>query len=323
MSDHDRISENLALKSGTLWRAPSPDLLSQILGLIRLRGEAVMQVAVGTDSTVVLESRAGWFGLIEGGPLQITSDDGQTALAETGDLIVLPRGRGGAIGSGAQQIRTRDLNVGQTDETRLVAGDGAAGRIVLGAFRFEGDGMPSMLAVLPALIHLDTAARSRTGESNWIEGLSVALMAEVEAPGPGATLMISRLIDIFVIRAFRLWVQIAPPERRGWLGALADARISRALKAIHDEPFRQWTVAGLSAMAGMSRSNFAERFAALTGAAPLQYQTRWKLLLAQDLLRQSDTKVGAIARRIGYESEAAFSRAFRSQFGVAPGASRK
>ena len=130
--------------------------------------------------------------------------------------------------------------------------------------------------------------------------------------------MISRLIDVLVIRAMRLWVATAPPENRGWLGALADARISRALKTIHDEPFRRRTVAELAGIAGMSRSSFADRFASLIGAAPLHYQTRWKLLLANEMLKRPDTRVSDVARRIGYDSDAAFSRAFKRWTGESP-----
>ena len=137
-------------------------------------------------------------------------------------------------------------------------------------------------------------------------------------PHPGATIMISRLIDVMVIRAMRIWVRTAPPEEKGWLAALADARISRALKTIHDEPFRRRSVADLATLAGMSRSNFAERFSTLVGAGPLHYQTRWRLLLASDMLRRSDILVSEVARRVGYESEAAFSRAFKAQFGFPP-----
>jgi AraC-like DNA-binding protein len=121
----------------------------------------------------------------------------------------------------------------------------------------------------------------------------------------------------------RIWVQTAKPEDKGWLGALADPRISRALKTIHDEPFRRRTVAELADIAGMSRSAFAERFTTLIGAAPLHYQTRWRLLLANEMLKRGDARVSEVGRRIGYDSDAAFSRAFKAQFGVAPVLVRK
>jgi AraC-like DNA-binding protein len=130
--------------------------------------------------------------------------------------------------------------------------------------------------------------------------------------------MISRLIDVLVIRTLRTWAQSEQSDTQGWLGALSDARISRVLKAIHDEPFKDWSVLALARLAGMSRSSFAERFSTLVGEAPLHYQTRWRLTLAMNLLRQSDVRVSDAARHVGYHSDAAFSRAFKSQFGLAP-----
>jgi AraC-like DNA-binding protein len=296
--DHDRDTEGLAPESGWSAAGVPGDLLSQVLGLIRLRGKAVRQAAPGADG-LRLDPGMGWFVMVEAGTLVLTPEGGAPVPAVAGDLAILPQARGAL----------------------LAGGDGP--RVILGGFRFEGDNMPSMLAVLPPAIRIGAAERAARGEPDWIGALTQALLAEATAPGPGASLMISRLIDVLVIRAFRLWVQTAPPGQAGWLGALADARISRALKAIHDQPFRRWTVAGLASLAGMSRSNFAERFAALTGAPPLHYQSRWRLLLAQDMLRGSDARVGEVARRIGYDSEAAFNRAFRAQFGQPPGAARR
>jgi AraC-like DNA-binding protein len=144
------------------------------------------------------------------------------------------------------------------------------------------------------------------------------VLDEAQAALPGASIMISRMVDVLVIRMMRIWVGTARPEDKGWLGALADPRISRALKTIHDDPFHRRTVAELASIAGMSRSAFAERFATLIGAAPLHYQSRWRLLLANEMLKRGDTRVSDVARRVGYDSDAAFSRAFKAQFGVPP-----
>jgi AraC-like DNA-binding protein len=253
------------------------------------------------------------------------ASDGTVLSAGAGDLLVLPRGHGHLIGTpGAEPVALRDVLEAQVRGDNLavrLGGNGPLTRMVTGAFRFEGDNIPSMLAVLPAVIHIPRALR--TDDPDWLDGITQFLLAEATSSHPGAALMISRLIDVLVIRAMRTWVRTAPPENRGWLGALADARISRALKAIHDEPFRRWTVAQLAGVAGMSRSSFADRFATLIGAAPLHYQTRWRLLLAYEMLRRVDTRVGDVARRIGYDSDAAFSRAFKAQFGFAPALAKR
>jgi AraC-like DNA-binding protein len=325
--ENDRASGRLAPESGALSEQSFPmmasrvDLLSQVLTLIRLRGELIFSSELSAPWALRVAPGPAYFHVVLEGELQVTGSDGRPLTATTGDLLVLPQGSGHLIGTpGAEPVGLDEVLTAQVrDDSLAIAldGGGAVTRLVTGAFRFEGDNMPTMLAVLPPVIHLPRDLRNDE-EPGWLEGLSHFLLAESRAPHPGAALMISRLIDVLVIRAFRLWVRTAPPESRGWLGALADPRISRALKAIHDEPFRQRTVAELAGIAGMSRSSFAERFASLIGAAPLHYQTRWRLLLANEMLRRPDTRVSEVARRVGYDSDAAFSRAFKAQFGYAP-----
>ena len=175
--------------------------------------------------------------------------------------------------------------------------------------------MPWIVSSLPAVIRISRASGETAG---WLEGLAYFMMVEAHEVHPGSSVMISRLIDVLVIRILRTWAQTERAGDVGWLGALSDPRISRALKAVHEEPFRRWTVADLAAVAGMSRSSFAERFAGLVKETPLSYQSRWRLTLALNLLRRPNARVSDVARQIGYDSDAAFSRAFKAQFGVAP-----
>lgn len=327
MNNHDRASEAHALESETGFpmMASRADLLSQVLTLIRLRGELVFVADLTAPWALQLDAGSAYFHVVTEGELSVEASDGRKVHATAGDLLVLPQGRGHLIGAGdAKPVPLRDTLEAQVRDDSLavrLGGSGPLCRLVTGAFRFEGDNMPSMLAVLPSIIHIPRTLRA--DEEGWLEGIAGFLLAEARASHPGAALMISRLIDILVIRAMRIWVRTSPPENRGWLGALADARISRALKAIHDEPFRRRTVAELATIAGMSRSSFAERFATLIGAAPLHYQTRWKLLLGNEMLKRADVRVSDVARRIGYDSDAAFSRAFKAQFGYPPALARR
>ncbi len=326
MNSHDRASRLHALESDAAADTPFPmmasrvDLLSQVLTLIRLRGELIYSADLTAPWALRFDPGPAYFHVVSEGEARIEADDGRVVHAEAGDLLVLPRGRGHVVGNpGAVPVPMREVLAEQVRYDSLaiaLGGGGAPTRLVTGAFRFEGDNMPSMLAVLPSVIHIPKSLR--TEDAGWLEGIAYFLLSEAKEPHPGAALMISRLIDVLVIRAMRVWVRTAPPENRGWLGALADPRISRALKAIHDEPFRRRTVAELAGIAGMSRSSFADRFTTLIGAAPLHYQTRWRLLLANEMLKGADTRVSDVARRIGYDSDAAFSRAFKSQFGVPP-----
>lgn len=323
MPHHRRTSGLHAPSSGPRTRSPalSADFLSQVLTLIRLRGELVFSSVLGAPWALRFDPGSAHFHVVVEGAMRVEARDGKHVEAVAGDLVLLPQGSGHRIGTdGASLTPARDVLDAQLRGDRLeleLGGRGARTRLVSGAFRFEGDNLPSMLGVLPSIIHLPKAAHLES--PSWLDGLAEHLLVEAKAAHPGASILISRLIDVLVIRAMRIWVRTAPPEDKGWLGALADDRISRALRAIHDEPFRRWTVAQLATAAGMSRSSFAERFTTLIGAAPLRYQTRWRLLLAHELLSRPGTRVTEVAGRVGYDSEAAFSRAFKAQFGDAPG----
>ena len=301
------------------------DLLSQMLTLIRLRGELVFSSDLREPWALQFDPGPAYFHVVSEGEFWVETSNERPVKAVSGDLLMLPHGRGHWLRTAdASPVSITHVLEAQAHQESLairLGGNGPRTQLVSGAFRFEGENMPSILESLPSLIHIPKD--KRVDEIGWLEALAHYLLLEAQAPQPGAALMISRLIDLVVIRTLRNWVHIAPARSTGWLGALADVRISRALKAVHDEPFRRWTVSGLAQVAGMSRSSFAERFTALVGDPPLQYQTHWRLTLAKDLLESGNLLVSDVARRIGYDSDAAFSRAFKTQFGFSPIAARK
>lgn len=327
MSGHDRSSESHALASETgLSTVAFPvDLLSHVLALVRLRADLIFSAELTSPWALRVDAGQACFHIVTEGETWVESDNADAVHAVAGDLLLMSRGNGHVIGTqGEKPVSLRELLDKQAHDDRFFSqtgGDGPLTRLITGAFRFEAENLPSMLDILPPVVCIPKSAR--TEEDGWLETAARYLLAEAKTPHhPGAALMISRLVEILVIRTLRTWIRTASPQVSGWLGALADSRISRAVKAIHDEPFRRWTVGELAALAGMSRSSFASRFSALVGAAPLHYQTRWRLILAKDLLQRSDMRVSDVARRIGYESDAAFSRAFKKQFSAPPVQSR-
>lgn len=135
--------------------------------------------------------------------------------------------------------------------------------------------------------------------------------------------MITRLGDILVVQAIRSWIETDPAARTGWLGALQDRQIGRAIALIHRDPAQAWTVASLARQVAMSRSAFAARFTELVGEPVMRYVTRWRMYVAMDALKEQGTSVAKVASRLGYQSEAAFSRAFKRVISVSPGAIRR
>jgi transcriptional regulator GlxA family with amidase domain len=134
----------------------------------------------------------------------------------------------------------------------------------------------------------------------------------------GGEAVVTRLSDILVIQAIRSWITHDPAARQGWMGALRDPDVGRVMAAIHRAPERDWALAGLAAEAGMSRSAFAKRFTELVGTPAMQYVARWRMYLAEDLLRDTGTSVKEAGARVGYASEAAFSRAYKRTTGRSP-----
>ncbi len=267
----------------------SPDLLSHVLSQIRLSGDHIYTEAVDTGLALNLPSDAETILFVSDGGLRL----GEAAVAK-GELLLMPRGIGEAADHpGGGLIAT------------------VPSRVVVCRFHFETDHMKALAALLPGLVHI----RRAEGEA-WLDNITYFLLAETGDQQPGASLMISRLIDLLVIRTLRTWAHTQMAQ--GWLGGLADARISRALQRIHEAPFEHWAVADLAAVAGMSRSSFYTRFVDLVGVPPLRYHGRWRLTLARDMLRAGARRVGEVALTIGYESEAAFSRAYKLEFGHSP-----
>jgi AraC-like DNA-binding protein len=171
------------------------------------------------------------------------------------------------------------------------------------------------LAGLPRLFKVNIA-RDESGE--WIASSLRHLVAEGEKKRAGRSALSAKLAEALFIEALRRYMIELPGEQTGWLAAARDPALGRALAAIHAEPARAWTLAELAKGAGLSRSVFAERFARLLDVTPLGYLARWRMQLAARLLETTDDTVMQVALSVGYESEAAFARAFKREFACPP-----
>lgn len=323
MSSHSQETEFHDQSSGKMpdygMAATRADVLSQVLTLIRLRGELVYSARLRAPWSIAFPKGPAHFYFVETGAMWVKTLGAAPIAVRQGDMLLLPHGTGHLI---CDDPATPPADIGgligqHFDRDKSVldyGGDGTPARIIGGLFHFEGGSLAAIMTALPLVVHIP----STEGKApDWLHALTHFLVKESHEVEPGSSLMISRLIDLLVIRALRSWAA-SQTRPSSWVGALGDERIGRALSAIHAEPYRPWTLEGLASIAAMSRSIFAERFTARVGEAPLQYVKRLKLTLAADMLASGGLRVTQAAERIGYSSDAAFSRAFKAQFGYAP-----
>ena len=241
-----------------------------------------------------------------------------------GDFALVPHGQGHELRSapGTPAPNLFDLPrecVSEHYEILRTGGGGEGTRIICGAVQFDHPAARHLVSVLPPVIRITAGALQPGG---WLPGLLQLMADEARQMRAGGEAVITRLADIVVIQAIRHWVQHDETAQTGWLGALKDPRLGRAMALMHQDPARGWTVAALAQAAAMSRSAFAQRFTERVGMPVLEYLTQWRMHLAQAWLQQGQG-IADVAARVGYQSDAAFSRAYRRAVGTTPGAARK
>jgi AraC-like DNA-binding protein len=206
-----------------------------------------------------------------------------------------------------------DLVLDATRRRRLAAGDGPSTVFFCGAYDFEGDLCRSMLDALPATFRL------RPASGSTLRATMDLLGREMLRDEPGQQALLDRLLDVALVQVLREHFNAGDLSAPAWFRASGDPHVGPALRALHADPARHWTVADLAAESAMSRSAFARRFTELLGLGPLAYLTDWRMALARERLRDTDDRLAAIARYLGYGSEFAFAAAFKRHHGAAPG----
>jgi AraC-like DNA-binding protein len=289
---------------------------------------------VMTSNYVQLEFKGSWgfrflgyehahFGVISRGACWLSLDEIDKPLRLTeGDCWLLPRGHQHILRDRpASGVRAyEEIISGKTGGVlRHDGGEGPATTIIVGNFTFDGHSGKWLTDLLPELITF----RMDQGRSSAMEAILRILSLESGTESMGSVVVISRLADILFVQAVRAHAAQAGSSESGWLRGIGDRQLSTALTAMHEAINRQWTVASLASVAGMSRSGFASRFREVLGETPLEYLTRWRIHRASQMLREEDMKIVNVAGQVGYESEGAFSRVFKKATGMAPGKYRK
>lgn len=262
------------------------------------------------------------FHIVTSGECRLEFVDEEPSVLRPGEFALMPRGEGHTIkhAEGARTVNYFDLPIERITpryEMLTYGGGGEETTLICGAVRIDHPAARDLVELLPSLIHIKTW---NTPNAEWMHSTLRLMAAETSSRQPGGETIVTRLADILVIQAIRTWLVEHPESHRGWLGALNDARIGPALLLIHREPTNDWSVASLAASVSMSRSAFSARFTELVGESAMQYVTRWRMHVAGVWLRDSDMTAAECGARLGYNSEAAFSRAFKRMMGKPPGA---
>lgn len=310
----------------TLSVFPAADPVTELLRFVRVQSTVYCRSDMRAPWGFRVEARdSASFHLLTVGDawLEVDRVDQPIRLA-AGDLVILPTGRGHQLRDApTTPVRLLDdiLATHPVPNGRLrYGGEGQLTGLLCGGFTIDGLQVHPLLATLPPVLHV----RGRGGApAPWLEDTLRLITAEMTTVYPGAQTVVMRLTDVLLMQAIRASLAGLGNDQGAALRGLADSRIGRAVRALHDRPEREWTLARLSSLAAMSPSAFSARFRELLGESPIRYLARTRLARAAEYLRSGDDSLFAIAGRTGYESDVSLSKAFKRHFGVTPGSYRK
>ncbi|OOG62416.1 AraC family transcriptional regulator [Rhodanobacter sp. B04] len=313
------------------------DALSEILRVVRLVGAIFIQARFTApwsyqspcaDSLAPLlepgAERVVIFHLITEGECFVELADQPPTRLIAGDVVLFPRGNEHRMNSqpGLAPAASGRLDAVLSRRPRQLAygGGGPTTRIVCGYLACDARLARMLLAGMPSLVKVNVRG---SNAGTWLEASVRYALAEARSPRPGGAGVLAKLAEVLVIEVLRLYVNEQRDGRAGWLAGLGDPIVGPALNAMHAGPAQAWTLETLANAIGTSRSVLAERFHRLVGSSPMQYLTQWRMMLAANLLCRSNAPLARIAEDVGYQTDTAFSRAFRREFGAPPAAWRR
>ena len=313
------------------------DALSDALRVLELTG-AVFLDAEFTEPWCVVSNPRGNSQLMAGSPDIVffhvltegrckarLVEGGETVEFGPGDVVMLPRGSQHLMGSDLRLAPVASDTIVRGGDGRMLriehGGGGDRTRFVCGYLHCDERLCGPMLEALPRIMRVPLGNGATSG--GWVNGLLAAGTRESAAAGPGSGTVLAKLSELLFVEALRRYMEALPDQETGWLAGLRDRFVGRALALMHESPERDWTVEELADKVGLSRSSLAQRFTEFLGQPPMQYLTRWRLTIAAQRLRNESASLARIAEDSGYDSEAAFNRAFKRTFATTPAAWRK
>ena len=294
------------------------DPLSDVLSLLRVRNYHSATLSLGGDWAFTFPEREGikFTAVVKGSCWLQVEGEQQPQRLQQGDCFLMTRGMPFSLYSDMSQPVMDSDGHFQTlaaDELALHYG-GDDIQLVGGRFDFSGVPTQLLLSSLPSLVHV----QANDPQASLLRWALERFTSELQQKRPGRSLMNEHLAHLMLVEVLRTHLATLDSTGIGWFYGLADRNLSVALSAIHADPAHRWSVQELAQLATMSRSAFALRFKQVVGAAPMEYLTHWRMLLASDRLKNSDDAVSTIAFSLGYESESAFSTAFKRVMSQSP-----
>jgi AraC-like DNA-binding protein len=293
------------------------DPLSEVLSLLKPRTYMVRGFDVAGQWSIHFAQHEGikCYALISGQCWLSMDGVPDPVRLKTGDCILLPRGRPFRLASdlALAPVDAESISSATRDDGIASLNGGGECFGIGGYFAFAGRHAGILLGVLPPIVHIRKESDKAT-----LRWCLERIMQELREPQAGGILVAQHLADMLLVQALRLHLAEGLRGGVGWLFALADKQMSAAINSIHEDPAHRWTLQALAKCAGMSRSSFALKFKQTVGASPMEYLTRWRMLLAGDRLTNSGDPISVIALSLGYESESAFSTAFKRVMGCSP-----
>ena len=313
------------------------DALSETLRVVRLVGAIFIngrftapwcyQSPRADSAAPLLEpgaERVVIFHLITEGECFVEIDAGQPVHLTAGDVVVFPQGHAHRMCSAAGLQPARDARLETVLSRRprklIYGGGGRTTRLVCGYLACDARLARLLLSGLPPLLKVSVRG---SNAGMWLEASVQYALAEARSPRPGGAGVLAKLAEVLFIEVLRLYMNEQSSGRIGWLAAVRDRIVGAALNELHARPAHAWTLEALARAAGTSRSVLAERFQHLVGSAPMEYLTHWRMLLAANLLCGSNAPMARIAENVGYQTDTAFIRAFRREYGMPPAAWRR
>ena len=234
----------------------------------------------------------------------------------TGDIVIFPFGKSHWLANDEKSKRYNGREVVESiiAGTSVFEGDNLSTTLVCGHFKFDRSIDHPFIKELPSIICISNDDQR---QFSWLKNIASLVIEEAEKEQSGSSIIVNKLGEVLFVHALRAYIKKNKSDK-GFIAAMQDERISRALKEIHNSPHKRWKIEQLAQLAAMSRTSFANKFKELIGETPFNYITKWRLLRAKELLEESNLTVGEIAEQVGYQSEAAFNRVFKKRVLLTP-----